>query len=51
MKIYGENILDQRIVEEILISLLEKFDLIIAISEESREINISKGWVGTSKNQ
>lgn len=39
METYGENILDQRIVEKTLISLPEKFDPIISVIEETKEID------------
>ncbi|XP_059628627.1 uncharacterized protein LOC132271301 [Cornus florida] len=37
-KTYGEDISNQRIVEKILISLLEKYDSIVAVIEETKEL-------------
>ncbi|KAA8526403.1 hypothetical protein F0562_008394 [Nyssa sinensis] len=39
MKTYGEDISDARIVEKILISLPEKFDAIVAVVEETKDIS------------
>lgn len=39
MKTYGEEISDGRIVEKILISLSEKFDSIIVVIEETKDIS------------
>ncbi|KAK3028838.1 hypothetical protein RJ639_037682 [Escallonia herrerae] len=38
MKTHGEDISDRRIVEKTLISLPEKFDPIIAVIEETKEL-------------
>ncbi|GKA91410.1 hypothetical protein Tco_0813280 [Tanacetum coccineum] len=38
MKSYGDEIEDQRIVEKILISILKKFDPIIAVIENTKEL-------------
>ncbi|KAK2974156.1 hypothetical protein RJ640_021447 [Escallonia rubra] len=39
MKTHGEDISDQRIVEKILISLPEKFDHIVAVIEETKDLS------------
>ncbi|XP_028090027.1 uncharacterized protein LOC114290348 [Camellia sinensis] len=38
MKIYGDNITNQRVVEKILISLLEKYNPIVVIIEETKDL-------------
>ena len=39
MKIYGDIILDQRIVQKVLVSLTKHFNTIISIIEESRDLS------------
>ncbi|KAL5566399.1 hypothetical protein UlMin_029563 [Ulmus minor] len=39
MRVYGENITDKKIVEKILISCNEKYDLVISAIEESKDID------------
>jgi hypothetical protein len=39
MKAYGENMTDRRIVEKILISLSEKFDPMVAVIEETKDLS------------
>ena len=39
MKTYGDNISDQRVVEKYLISLTDKYDSIVGIIEESKDIS------------
>ena len=39
MKTYGENIIDKRIVEKILISLPEKYEYIVAAIAESKDLS------------
>jgi hypothetical protein len=38
MKAYGEDMIDHRIVEKTLISLHEKFDPVVAVIEETKDI-------------
>jgi hypothetical protein len=40
MKSYGEDMTDRRIVEKILISLPEKFDPMVAVIEEAKDLSI-----------
>ena len=42
MKYYGENILDQMIVEKILRSLSQKFDFILVAIQESKDVKTMK---------
>ena len=39
MKIYGDTILDQRIVQKVLVSLTKYLDTIVSIIEESRDLS------------
>jgi hypothetical protein len=39
MKAYGEDMADRRIVEKILISLHEKFDPMVAVIEETKDLS------------
>jgi hypothetical protein len=39
MKVYGEDMIDRRIVEKILISLHEKFDHMVAVIEETKDLS------------
>lgn len=39
MRAYGEGITDERIVQKILISVIQKFDIMVAIIEESRDLS------------
>ena len=39
MKIYGDTILDQRIVQKVLVSLMKDFHTIVSIIEESRDLS------------
>ena len=39
MKIYGDTILDQRIVQKVLVSLTKHFDTIVSINEETRDLS------------
>ena len=38
MKVHGEKITDKRIVEKVLISLPEKFDSMVAVIEETKDL-------------
>ncbi|XP_038979882.1 uncharacterized protein LOC120109997 [Phoenix dactylifera] len=38
MKVYGEEMSDRKLVEKILISLLEKFDSMVAVIEETKDL-------------
>ena len=40
MKSYGEEISDKRIVEKLLISLPDKFDPIVAVIEETKDLSL-----------
>ncbi|KAL6332788.1 hypothetical protein AAG906_015050 [Vitis piasezkii] len=40
MKSYGEKISDKRIVEKLLISLPDKFDPIVAVIEETKDLSL-----------
>ena len=40
MKSYGEEISDKRIVEKLLISLPSKFDPIVAVIEETKDLSL-----------
>ena len=40
MKSYGEEISDKRIVEKLLISLPNKFDPIVAVIEETKDLSL-----------
>ena len=40
MKPYGEEISDKRIVEKLLISLPNKFDPIVAVIEETKDLSL-----------
>ena len=40
MKSYGEEISDKRIVEKLLINLSEKFDPIVAVIEETKDLSL-----------
>jgi hypothetical protein len=58
MKAYGEDMIDCRIVEKILISLHEKFDPMVVVIEETKDLSslgvqnlMSKGWNDTLKSQ
>ena len=39
MKIYGDQIKDKKIVEKVLISLPEKFDPIVSVTEKTKEFS------------
>jgi predicted glycosyltransferase len=38
MRAYGDNIPDQRVVEKILVSLTEKYDPIVAVIEQTKDL-------------
>ena len=38
MKAHGEEIIDKRIVEKVLISLPERFDSMVAVIEETKDL-------------
>jgi len=38
LKIYGEEIKDQTVVEKVLISLSTKFDVVVAAIEETKDL-------------
>ena len=40
MKSYGEEISDRRIVEKLLIYLLNKYDLIMVVVEETKDLSL-----------
>jgi hypothetical protein len=39
MKVYGEDMIARRIVEKILISLHEKFDPMVFVIEETKDLS------------